>query len=203
MNESLQPGAGRWKLVALAALFAAPVVLATLLYTLDWRPRGAVNYGELVQPPRPVADIDLRTPDGKPWRSGELREKWHMVYFAPPECAEACAQNLYKMRQVHVAQGQERDRVERVMVLTGTGSPAWLASVMEEYPDLRVVTGTEANIRALAQQFALPQGSPLDRLERIYVVDPIGNFMMSYPAEADPARVRKDLKHLLKVSQIG
>jgi hypothetical protein len=49
----------------------------------------------------------------------------------------------------------------------------------------------------------LPAGSPLDNLNRVYLVDPLGNFMMSYPADADPTGMRKDLARLLRISQIG
>ena len=38
---------------------------------------------------------------------------------------------------------------------------------------------------------------------RIYIIDPAGNLMMSYPALADPNLIKKDIKRLLKTSQIG
>lgn len=199
MNAAARPNNGRWKLILLAALFATPVILSTLLYTLDWRPQGAVNYGELVQPPRPLPAVGLRDVNGMP---ADLRGKWSLVYFAPLACAEPCRQSLYKMRQVHLAQGQERDRLQRVMIV-GAKAPDWLASVHRDYPDLRILTGTPENITTLAQVFVLtPDDSPA-RLDRIYVVDPLGNLMMSYPVDADPSGMRKDLKRLLKISQVG
>jgi hypothetical protein len=37
----------------------------------------------------------------------------------------------------------------------------------------------------------------------IYLVDPLGNLMLRFPAQPEPKRLMKDLKLLLKASQIG
>jgi hypothetical protein len=42
-----------------------------------------------------------------------------------------------------------------------------------------------------------------DRAEHIYMVDPLGNLMLRFPAQVDPKRMMKDLRLLLKASQIG
>jgi hypothetical protein len=39
--------------------------------------------------------------------------------------------------------------------------------------------------------------------EHIYLVDPLGNLMLRFPGQPDPKRMLKDLKLLLKASQIG
>ncbi|HLB57796.1 MAG TPA: hypothetical protein VJL60_03175 [Gammaproteobacteria bacterium] len=39
--------------------------------------------------------------------------------------------------------------------------------------------------------------------DTIYLVDPIGNGFMYYPASTDPMNILKDMKHVLEVSQIG
>ena len=44
-----------------------------------------------------------------------------------------------------------------------------------------------------------------ERLEdgRYFVVDPLGNLILSYPADADQKRLLEDLERLLDVSRIG
>lgn len=79
----------------------------------------------------------------------------------------------------------------------------WLNYAIKDYPGMRIVTGPAEAVDALARQFVLPAGSPLDNLNRVYLMDPLGNFMMSYPADADPTGMRKDLARLLRISQIG
>ncbi len=190
-------------IILLVALFALPLILAYGLYWYGWRPGGTINHGELVQPARPIADALLRTLEGRDIRFHDLRRKWVLVYFGSSQCGEACERNLYKMRQVRLAQGKDADRILRVFLVTDTHTLDRLRPKLAQYPGMQVITGPAENVKTLAQQFALPAGSPLDGLERIYVVDPLGNLMMSYPAGADASGVRKDLVRLLKVSQIG
>jgi len=190
-------------IILLVALFALPLILAYGLYWYGWRPGGTINHGELVQPARPIADATLRTLEGRDIRFHDLRRKWVLVYFGSSQCGEACERNLYKMRQVRLAQGKDADRILRVFLVTDTHTLDRLRPKLAQYPGMQVITGPAENVKTLAQQFALPAGSPLDGLERIYVVDPLGNLMMSYPAGADASGVRKDLVRLLKVSQIG
>jgi len=66
-----------------------------------------------------------------------------------------------------------------------------------------VITGPGKSLANLDKQFTLSFGSPRSGLNRIYIVDPLGNLMMSYPADADPSKMRKDLSRLLKVSHVG
>jgi cytochrome oxidase Cu insertion factor (SCO1/SenC/PrrC family) len=195
--------AARRKMLLLAALFALPVVLAYALYYGGWRPASFGNYGELVQPARPIADVTLTRLDGSGFRFSELRGKWTLIAFSAAECLSPCERNLVKMRQAIAAQGKEAGRVQSLLVVGGAGAREWLNYAVKDHPGLRAVIGPPAAVEALARQFALPAGNPLDGLNRIYLVDPLGNFMMSYPAEADGNGLRKDLARLLRVSRVG
>lgn len=193
----------RLLLVLLAALFLGGTVIAFVLLQSGWRPARTKNYGELVQPARPLADVEFATLDGPRLRLSELKGKWTLVYFGPADCLKPCTDNLYKMRQVTAAQGKEAHRVQRLMVVTDPKALDWLRYTLKDYPGMQVATGPADAVRRLATEFAVPAGSPLDNLHRVYVVDPLGNFMMSYPADADPRGMHKDLGLLLKASQIG
>lgn len=152
---------------------------------------------------RPVADAALVLLDGKPMRFSELRGKWTLVTFSAAECLSPCERNLVKMRQVIAAQGKEAERVQSMLIVKDAKTRDWLNYAIKDYPGMRAVIGPPEAFDALAREFALPAGSPLDNLNRIYLVDPLGNFMMSYPADADPTGMRKDLARLLRISQIG
>lgn len=203
MTPSINPSGGRRKLLLIAALFVLPMLVAYALYYSGWRPEAVHPHGELVQPARPVADAALVLLDGKPMRFSELRGKWTLVTFSAAECLKPCEHNLTKMRQVIAAQGKDADRVQSVLVVTDGKARDWLNYAIKDYPGMRVVTGPADSVTALAREFTLPAGNPLDNLNRVYLVDPLGNLMMSYPADADPTGMRKDLAKLLRVSQIG
>ena len=190
-------------LILLVGVFLLPVVTAQVLYMSGWRPARTGNTGELVLPPRPISDVALTTLDGGQIRFNDLRHKWTLAYFGPADCPRRCADSLYKMRQVHTLQGKHQDRLQRVFIVTGSQGLERLQGTLVQDPGLKTVTGPRAGIKELARQFPLPAGSPADGLGRIYVVDPMGNLMMSYPADADPKGMHKDLARLLRVSQVG
>ena len=203
MNQSVNPWHGRRKILWLVLLFAMPVVAAYVLYFSGWRPVSTGNHGELVVPTRPIQDVALTTLDGKSIHFSQLYGKWMLISFATAECLKPCERNLYKVRQVIETQGREAKRVQSVLIVTDSKAMDWLYYAMKDYPDTQVIAGPTQAVTSLARQFALPVGSPLENLNRIYLVDPLGNFLMSYPADADPTGIRKDLARLLRISRIG
>jgi hypothetical protein len=125
-----------------------------------------------------------------------------MVYLGPLPCAADCRNSLYKMQQVRLAQGRDATRVERVMIATNAGSDA-LREIARQYPGLLAVGGTRTTLQTLAREFVSSQGTALDAPGRVYLIDPIGNLVMSYAPDADPSGMRKDLARLLRLSQVG
>jgi cytochrome oxidase Cu insertion factor (SCO1/SenC/PrrC family) len=167
------------KVALIFAVCAAPIVLGTLAYYLRWG-TGSANYGELVAPRQ------LEGPAFEP-----LRGKWLLVTFDPAACDAACEKKLYVVRQARRAQGAGAERIARLWLVAGGGWPRpQLAAAVE---------GTF--IEPLRPEDA--SAFPGDPRRFIYLVDPLGNLMMRYPADADPAKVIKDLERLLKVSRIG
>jgi len=173
---------GRAKLAALGLFFCAPFALAWLAWWLDWAPGGAANYGELVAPPRPLSAAPLQA----------LRGKWVLVTFDAAACDAYCEKKLYYLRQVRRAQGKNQGRVERLWVITEGAHPR--AALQEAIEGTRL-----ARDAGLAARFPAA-GAVRDH---IYLVDPLGNLMMRFPRDPDPSLILKDLRRLLRVSQIG
>lgn len=172
----------RVKLVLLGLFFAAPPLLAWLAYRLEWAPGTRSNYGELISPPRPLADAPLAA----------LRGKWVLVSFDAAACGDYCRRKLYFMRQLRRAQGKDQERVARLWLLTDGGPPA--SGLLADFEGTRVEPAG-----ALASRF--PASGAL--ADHLYLVDPLGNLMMRYPRDPDPSRMLKDLQRLLKISGIG
>jgi cytochrome oxidase Cu insertion factor (SCO1/SenC/PrrC family) len=188
-----QPRASRWPLFWVAVAAFAPFVLAYLTFYL-WAPEARMNYGELIEPARPLPDAPLTLADGQPFRFGALRGKWVLMLTAPGTCDESCQRALYHMRQVRRAQGKNMDRIERVWLITDDAAldPA-LVRALEGMRFVRVAGSTVLREPALAG----------DRPGHIYLVDPLGNLMLRFPHDADPSRILRDVSRLLRVSRIG
>jgi hypothetical protein len=187
-------------LLLLAAVCAAPVIASYLVYYVFKPAGGTTSYGALIEPQRPIpADLVVRDESGHPMRLDALKGKWLMVSVDTSACGEACVKKLYFMRQVRATQGAERDRVINVWLRTDDG--AMPDAVMQAYPDTRKLIAPPAVLSAWLPLDAKVPGD--SRADHIYLVDPNGNLMMSFPRDPDPSRIKKDLTKLLKWSGIG
>ncbi len=203
-NNESQKKSNRQKLVMVLVVFSLPVALATLTYLSGWKPAATANYGELIQPIRLIEDKTMQALDGKAVKFSELHGKWTMVYFDSASCTEECMKQLYVMRQTHISQGKDQERVQRVFILTDDKLPEdkvidTLLAKLSVDAGMRVWKGDKTVLTKLAQEFGME--SQADMTSRaIYLVDPQGNLMMRYVAGIDPAGIRKDLVRLLKYS---
>ena len=195
----------RQSFVLLLLLFLAPVLIAWLMLYGGGGliPEGSTSHGTLVEPPRMIdlpADIGTRT--GLALPAGYLKGKWTLVYIGDAQCDDACQQNIYKMRQVRLAQNENIRRVQRLFLLTGPEFTQDLGRALENYPNMDVALLSAEQADTIATQFRVDEAAATTA-ERVYLVDPLGYLMMYYAPDADPKGMLKDLKKLLKFSRIG
>lgn len=160
------------------------------------------NYGELITPARPLKETTLKTPDGEDLPLSELKGKWTLVILGPAGCDEICRENLYETRQIRLAVGKDMQRVQRLWLVNDVRSVKESDWLEEQHPDLLVASEGEKKGEFIAQ-FALPEVPDPLAAQRVYILDPIGNLVISYPPEEAPEHILKDFKRLLFVSQIG
>lgn len=183
---------GRRLALVVLAICAAPFVAAWFAYFL-WPPQSRVNYGDLVEA-RPLADPVLRDVDAKPFRLSQLRGKWILLQLDSGDCGEECRKKLVYMRQVRLALGKDAERVERVWLLTDGSVPG--AAQLREFEGTFAVHASGSSLVAEFPAVRSPSS-------HIYVVDPLGNLMLRFPADPDPRRMLKDMTRLLSVSRVG
>ena len=119
------------------------------------------------------------------------------MVVGPASCDAACEQRLFLQRQLREMLGRERDRVDKVWLITDDATPK---------PELRQALAAAPPVpvlRRAARGGRRPGCSrpPATRLEdHLYLVDPMGEWMMRMPAAPDPSRVKRDLERLLRAS---
>lgn len=192
------PGS-RGKLYLLVALFFAPLLLAFLLYygADGWRPAGSTNNGDLFTPARPLPEAALQTPEGAELRTAALHGKWTLVYIGSGRCDARCREALTLMRQTRLALNDEMKRVQRLFLAVGECCDR--AYLNAEHAGLTIARTSDSNFIATFARDA----KPVEQAGRLYIVDPLGNLMMSYDPGARPKGLLEDLKKLLKLSHIG
>lgn len=187
----------RSQLWLLIVLFFAPLAVAFLLYygTSGWRPAGSTNHGQLINPPRPLPQLALTSSAGASLDSGLWRGKWTLVYIGDGQCDTVCRDALFLTRQTRLALGDDMTRVQRVFMVTANCCDR--TYLQTEHPDLTEIRADDAAGQQLLAAFPAPDGG------HIYVVDPLGNLMMSHAPDAHSRGLLEDLKKLLKLSHIG
>jgi hypothetical protein len=186
---------GRWKMLMVMLVCAAPVLASYFTYYVI-RPEGRRNFGELINPQRTVPQaqaVDLSSGQAVPLDS--LKGQWLLLSVGGGACDEACQQRLYFQRQLREGMGREKDRVD------------WVWLVNDAQPVSETLTGlTQATVLRVAPEvlsgwLAPAAGQPLEA--HLYVVDPMGNWMMRFPAPMtiDTApKAKRDLERLLRAS---
>jgi len=208
-------------LLLLAAVCIAPVIASyTAYYFLP--PEGRTNYGDLVSPQvdtrklettplagsLPVdesARLGLDTPMAPPTPDlatgqsvslDDWRGRWLMVLLSPAQCASACTNNLYNMRQVRLTTGKNRDRVQRLWLVTDQAKPA--TELLQQHAGM-----VTAHVAPGPANDLFEPAEGREQTDHIFLIDPLGNLMMRFPAQTDPSKMKKDIIKLLKASRIG
>jgi hypothetical protein len=188
-------------LALLGGLFMLPLAFAFLTYYgTGWRPLGRVNHGELITPARPLPQATLaqvlpQVPAASP-AAALFHDRWTLVYIGDGTCGQACQDTLYVMRQTRLSLNNDMTRVARVFLATANCCNTQMLG--SEHAGLVVEDATGAAAQPLLQTF--PAG---EREHTLFIVDPLGNLMMSYDARQDPHGLLEDLKKLLRLSHIG
>lgn len=169
----------------------APIIASYTLYFWEVRP-SSVNYGELLKV-KPLVGSALNQTDNTIFRTRQLRGKWILLSVDSGKCDEQCQKKLYYMRQVRTMQNTEKDRIERVWLIDDNEIPE--AKFTDQFKGTWFISAKDSDLLA-----ELP--AQASQRDHIYVIDPIANLMMRFPKDPDPALMAKDIKRLLKISQL-
>jgi len=184
--------AGRWKMLLLLLVCASPVIASYFTYYVI-RPEGRRNYGELIDPQRSLPTWQASDGRGQPVPLSSLKGQWLLISVADTACDEACQKHLYLQRQLRETLGKEKDRLDWVWLRTGDANLS---------PDLQQATSAATVLQVDRAQLLTwlepAQGHQLE--DHLYVVDPMGNWMLRFPKDLDPRQAKRDLDRLLKAS---
>jgi hypothetical protein len=187
-GDARRTSTGRLKMLLVLAICAAPVIASYFTYYVI-HPQSGKSFGELIEPQRPL-----------PPALAKLKGQWLLVSVAGGACDAQCARNLYFQRQLRESLGKEKDRVDWVWLIDDAQPvPEPLGRGLAQAEVIRV------DAAQVAQWLAPAPGHSLH--DHIYVVDPMGNWMMRFPPagernlDAAAARdMKRDPDRLLRAS---
>jgi cytochrome oxidase Cu insertion factor (SCO1/SenC/PrrC family) len=186
---------GRKILLILAVIFVLPFTVAATLHLLNLKPSGH-SYGNLIQPPQALQFPVLHDAQGKEFTAQQWLKIWSVVVVDSTGCVQPCQAQVHLLKQVHTSLNKDAHRLQRVLLAPTGLKGEVLAALQKQYPDLLILGGTDADAAKFVENFNAAGAS-------MYLVDPLGNLMMSYPEKMDPKGIFSDLKRLLKNSWAG
>lgn len=192
MNQAPSRKKSRLQLLFIALIFLGPLAIAAWLYFQGPAliPSGRTNHGALLEP---IVGLTAALPLSSIHQ--HYQDSWVLLYANTATCAEPCHQALYTFRQARLMLGKEMDRVRRVF-LHGDSLPDTVF-LAKEHPGLATIEDSDLyGLLNNKRPANLPAGG-------YFLIDPLGNLVMYFRPDLDPAHMVDDIKHLLRLSRIG
>lgn len=190
---------GKFRLqpLLIGLLFLGPFALALFLYYGPFQtgrlPKFQNSEREFIRPPPRLPAVGLTTSSGAVSDANWARGRWSLIYARSSACGDECLRQVNRLSQVYFALGRDHDRARRVFLFGGAELP------FHGGADMLVARLSDAPGRKVTKML----GAGKIQQGRIFVADPHGNLILSYPPNADRSQLLKDLKRLLKLSTIG
>jgi hypothetical protein len=187
---------GRLQMLLVLLVCAAPVIASYFTYFVI-RPQGRSHYSELIEPLRPIpASLPLADLQGRGVEPRSLRGQWLLVVVGGGRCDAGCERLLWLQRQLRESLGRDKDRLDKLWLVDDAQPlrPETLQAVTAG----AAVTVLRTDAAALREWLAPADGHALE--QHLYLVDPMGNWMMRVPADPQPAKLKRDVDRLLRAS---
>ncbi len=180
----------------LIAIFVVPLLIAIAMYSMrDYLPTmKTVSKGELIHPAQPIKTLSIQLATNETIDLQGLAGKWTYIVYSPNGCDLQCEASLFKLRQTKKATGREANRIQSALL---TDINKVNTEILQRNQRTRVGQLLDFEIE--------DQPGKQKQLENgvIYLIDPNGNLMMKYDISTTSRGMLKDIKKLLKVSNIG
>jgi hypothetical protein len=184
-------------LLVILAMFTLPLILAWMMNSgsIPYQPGNTVNQGRLVSPVVPLDWSGVEPIAGTQASTG-YSGFWVILYAVPVVCNALCLESVTMLRQVHRASGRDQERIKVTLLVEPTVPRAGIDQLIAIDPGFNLVTNpTGAFVASLAR--VDDQSGGVKQAPTIYLLDPLGNIMLTYNGESGPTKLSKDLKRLL------
>lgn len=179
-------------LLGVALVFIIPILVSWyLVFFSDFKKGdGGTQKGELISPVIPLGEPEVFNLKSKTIES--ITGKWTLLFFVENECNQLCEDKLYQIRQIRLALGKDRDKVDRLLV--SKNKQQW-SQYTNSFNGQKYIDPTSRDYNRLIKKFN--DYADLD-LKATYLIDPYGFLMMKYPQDDNPMGTIKDIERLIK-----
>jgi hypothetical protein len=184
-------------------IFGMAIIPFMIAWMLDGKApfiEGYTNKGQLITPVVATERSDLVGLDAFSTDNiAELKGHWVTLNIVPQgDCNKTCLDAIHKTKQLRLMLNKDLTRTRRAVIFLKDVQPELANQWLQDDKVLLKVKPSAALQNKIAE---LRNGRLPDGL--LLLMDPMGNLMMQYEPGFDPYKVKSDLMHLLRISQIG
>jgi protein SCO1/2 len=176
------------------------IVIAAIVYaTLD-----SINpsfHGSLISPPKPAANFTLTNQNQETTRLSDFLGKYILLFFGFTNCPDECPLTMGYLKQMYDKLGNQAEDVQVILITTDpdTDTPQVMGDFLNHFdPSFIGLTGKMDDLQSVWKNYGV---TVMDNGEThssfIYLIDPRGNLMATYPLLDTAEGITADLQNLL------
>ena len=182
-------------MVLLLVVVAAALVYAYLNST------NPPFHGSLISPPQPAADFALTSQTQETVQLSDFHGKYVLLFFGFTNCPDECPLTMGYLKQTYDKLGDQADDVQVILITTDpdTDTPQVLGDYLNHFdPAFIGLTGTKDDLQSVWASYGV---TVMDNGEThssfLYIIDPRGNLIATYPLLDTAEGITADLQNLL------
>lgn len=187
------------------------VVIGLLSVLIAWQifTQSYTYQGSLIDPPVKAADFELLDQHGESYNLSDQRGKVVLIFFGYTHCPDVCPVTLSEFKQVKSQLGELASEVEFIFITVDDerDTPEKISMYLENFDrDFIGLTGDQSDLESVYQSYGVSRvkqqsnsaaGYLVDHTARVYAIDKIGNWRLTYPFGMEVEKIYQDVRHLI------
>jgi len=190
------------KYLVIALTSIVLLLAATFLFLNTTRSNNPKFNGSIIDPPTPATDFTLTNQDGQLASLSDIKGKYLLIFFGFTSCTEECPATMAILSQVRTGLGANADQAQIVFISTDPArdSPSAVKTFIDRFDPTSIgFTGSLSELQSVWMDYGV---MVLDSGEthsiRVYLVDPEGNWRLTYAPASNPQEIVDDIELLKK-----
>jgi protein SCO1 len=158
-------------------------------------------HGSLISPAEPAAGFTLTNQNGATTQLSDFRGKYVLLYFGFTNCTDECPLTMGYLKQMYDKLGDKADKVQVVLITTDpvNDTPEELGNFLSHFdPSFIGLTSSKEVLQPVWSSYGV---TVMDNGEThssfLYLIDPQGNLIATYPLLDSADGITTDLQNLL------
>jgi protein SCO1/2 len=188
----------KYLVVAMALLLGLVMVALVYAYVSS---NSNTFHGSLISPPKPAAEFTLTNQTESTVHLSDFRGKYVLLFFGFTNCTEECPLTMGLLKQMHERLGNQADMTQVIMITTDPAKDTSqaLGTFLSHFDPSFI--GLTSSLNVLQKIWAEYGVTVLDNGEThtsyVYLIDPQGNLIATYPLLENADDITADLTQLL------